>query len=251
MKNNLTYFLGTHQPSWLPKTKVPLFVSFNRLTRYKKLPKSLGTWALDSGAFSELFRHGKWRLAPAEYAEGVRKLDKQIGKLKWASIQDWLCTPAVLRQTGLSLKVHQRRTVENLYILRKIAPEIRWLPILQGWSSQSYLDHLGMYKAKGFDLRQEPLVGVGSIAVRQTSEILLDVLHRLHDDGLAIHAFGLSISGLMQVCRLIASSDSMVWSFTARRRQLKHQGCKENHDVCNNCLAYALAWRRNLLSRIH
>ncbi len=202
----IEYFLGTHQPGWLRKTTVPLFVSYPRLLQYQDLPRSQTDWALDSGGFTQLLKHGRWTTSPSEYADTVRRLAKEVGRLKWASIQDWLCAPASLHSTGLSVLVHQRRTVDSLYRLRSIAPDVRWLPILQGWTPSSYLDHLGMYRAAGFALERERLVGVGSLAQRQQAPALIETLAALHDAGLNIHAFGLSIAGLSKARRYIASS---------------------------------------------
>lgn len=250
MGRRFHYFLGTHQPNWLTETRVPLFISFSRLNRYKTLPRSRSAWAMDSGAFSQLYTNGKWTWSPQKYADEVRRIAEEVGLLQWASIQDWLCTPAVLRCTRLSIRAHQRNTVRSLVTLRTLAPEIRWLPILQGWNVRSYLNHLAMYESQGFMLASEPLVGVGSLAIRQTSSEVASLLRALHDQGLRIHAFGLSITGLRSVHPLIESSDSMVWSFVARRRKIKHAGCRQVHTVCNNCLSYALAWRRRVVSQI-
>src|SRR5262249_50690028 len=150
--------------------------SFTRLCGYKKLPRAKSPWGLDSGAFSELLKHGRWTVTAPLYAAGVRRMNEEIGKLQWASIQDWICSPAVLQRTGLSLRAHQIKTVDSLYMLRKLAPEIAWLPILQGWNFDSYLAHLRMYRARGFALEKERLVGVGSLASRQHSEALPQIL---------------------------------------------------------------------------
>ena len=48
------FYLGTHQPQWLALLEVPLFVSHRRLAKRTRLPRSCGSWALDSGGFSEL-----------------------------------------------------------------------------------------------------------------------------------------------------------------------------------------------------
>jgi len=246
----MQYFLGTHQPGWLSKTQIPLFVSIKRLRGYKTLPKAKAPWGLDSGAFSELLNHGRWTISAPHYADNVRRINEEIGNLQWASIQDWICSPAVLQRTGLSLKVHQTKTVDNLYKLRKLAPEIKWLPVLQGWNVKSYLTHLRMYRTRGFALEKEKLVGVGSLANRQQSEELPEILTALNAEGLRIHAFGLSLVGLKKVSNMITSSDSMVWSFVARRRRIKYGRCQERHLVCNNCLSYALSWRRQVLSQL-
>ena len=57
------FYLGTHHPSWLRKTDVPLFVSRRRLAGLKTLPRARGPWALDSGGFQELILHGEWTVS--------------------------------------------------------------------------------------------------------------------------------------------------------------------------------------------
>ena len=246
----MKFFLGTHQPGWLTKTRVPLFVSFTRLRVYKTLPRAKSPWALDSGAFSELFRNGQWTISARQYANGVRRLQEQVGRLEWASIQDWICSPVVIKRTGLEVTTHQKKTIESLQTLRHLAPEVSWLPVLQGWDVQSYLTHLRMYQRNGFRLDREPLVGVGSLATRQKSDEIVRVLATLRAEGIKTHAFGLSLLGLQRVSGFIESSDSMVWSFTARRRRIKLRRCRAHHSVCNNCLKYAIAWRRHVLSHL-
>jgi hypothetical protein len=221
-----------------------------RFRNYKKLPKATSPWGLDSGAFSELLNNGRWTISAHKYADSVRRLNEEIGNLQWASIQDWICSPAVLKKTGLSLRLHQKKTVDNLYALRKFAPEINWLPVLQGWNVESYIEHIRMYEAHGFALDKEMLVGVGSLANRQRSEELPKILTALKTEGLNTHAFGLSITGLSKVHNMIASSDSMVWSFVARKRRIKYSKCRQDHKICNNCLVYALSWRKQILSQL-
>ena len=242
----MNFFLGTHQPGWLARTRVPLFVSYKRLKSYKALPKATSRWALDSGAFSELADYGRWTLAPRKYAEAVQRLQETIGNLQWASIQDWICSPAVLARTRLAIKSHQMRTIESFHTLQRWAPEVRWIPILQGWDVESYIAHLEMYKVSGIELDREELVGVGSLASRQQSDDVPQVLSRLQANRLRIHGFGLSLAGLKRVSGSLVSADSMVWSFIARRRRLKYDRCRSKHSVCNNCLAYALSWRRQI-----
>jgi hypothetical protein len=246
----MQFFLGTHQPGWLTRTRASLFVSFPRLRVYKTLPRAKSSWALDSGAFSELVANTRWTVPPRKYADSVRRLQQQIGKLEWASIQDWICSPMVLQRTGLTITTHQKRTIENLHVLRYLAPEITWLPVLQGWNLESYLAHFEMYKSAGIRLVNERLVGVGSLANRQRSDDVVRILATLRTEGIAAHAFGLSLAGLKRVSCLVESADSMAWSFTARKRRIKHKSCQARHPTCNNCLIYALWWRRHLLSRL-
>jgi hypothetical protein len=90
------FYLGTHRPDWLAKVGVPLFVSRRQLARYKRLPRAIAPWALDSGGFTELAEHGRWTLTPAEYVAEVRRYAREVGGLAWAAIQDWMCEPQVI-----------------------------------------------------------------------------------------------------------------------------------------------------------
>ena len=80
-----TFLLGTHQPGWLRKARVPLFVSDTRLREYKTLPHAAAPWSLDSGGFTELQRNGAWTVSPAEYIARVRRYRDEIGHLAWAA----------------------------------------------------------------------------------------------------------------------------------------------------------------------
>src|SRR5690348_3500846 len=97
-----SFYLGSHQPNWLTKVDVPLFISHKRLCRYKTLPKAKTRWSLDSGAFSEIAKHGRWTLSPDDYLTAVRRYRDDIGKLDWAAPQDWMCEPAMTILTGLT-----------------------------------------------------------------------------------------------------------------------------------------------------
>ena len=76
----LAFWLGTHEPSWLRRTDVPLFVSTRRLQRLRRLPSAVGPWALDSGGFTELSMFGEWQTSPAQYAAHVRRYAAEVGE---------------------------------------------------------------------------------------------------------------------------------------------------------------------------
>jgi integrase len=58
----------------------------------RRLPRARCRWALDSGGFTELSLFGRWQTTPAAYAAAVARYTDQIGKLAWASPQDWMFT---------------------------------------------------------------------------------------------------------------------------------------------------------------
>lgn len=243
-----TFWLGSHMPSWLAATDVPLFISRHRLAPRKTFPRALGSWALDSGGFSELSLRGGWTITPRQYAGEVRRFSQEIGKMEWAAAQDWMCEPVILKQTGLTVREHQTRTVCNYLTLRDMAPDLPWVPVLQGWEHNDYLRHVEMYGRAGVDLSALPVVGLGSVCRRQHTGGVEWLIRQLAADyGLRLHGFGFKTLGLGRVADSLASADSMAWSMAARRDK-PLTGC--SHATCANCLRYALNWRRNLLGRI-
>jgi hypothetical protein len=118
----------------------PPVISHKRLVGYKKrLPKARCRWALDSGAFSELSAHGRWKLSPEDYVAAVRRYAVEVGRLDWAAPQDWMCEPFILAKTGLSVVEHQRRTVDNYLRLKGLAPDLPFVPVLQWLTLDDYL----------------------------------------------------------------------------------------------------------------
>src|SRR3954462_4006122 len=111
---SLTFYLGVPGPGWLAEAGVPTFVAYPTLRNRKVLPRAIAPWALDSGGYTELRKHGEWRQSPKAYAAGVRRLQHEVGMLDFACPQDWVCAPPTLAATGLSVRDHQDRTVTNL-----------------------------------------------------------------------------------------------------------------------------------------
>lgn len=245
----VTLFLGTHQPCWLARLAVPLFVSHRRLHARRHLPRACADWALDSGGFSELSLFGGWRTKPRNYARAARRYMEEIGRLRWAAIQDWMCEPWMLRRTGLSLREHQRRTVDSFERLRELAPEVPWAPVLQGWQLPDYLRHLEFYCRRGHELREERVVGLGSMCRRQGTAEAERIVRELAALGLRLHGFGFKIQGLARASDALVSSDSLAWSFDARR-SAPLEGCEGKHKNCANCERFALAWWHRVRAKV-
>lgn len=243
------FYLGTHRVPFLERTDVPLFVSRRILFSRKKLPRAIGRWALDSGGFTELNLHGEWRVSPRQYIQEINRFSSEIGNLDWASQQDWMCEDFVLKKTGLSVLVHQEKTIDNFLELRSLESNTSIIPVLQGYSIQDYRRHVDMYAARGVSLLDEPTVGVGSVCRRQGSNDITRLFGSLRSLGFKnLHGFGVKASGLKKTSDL-KSSDSMAWSFAARKK--RHETvCPEGKKTCAHCLHYALSWRDSVLSRI-
>lgn len=239
----MQFYLGTHMVSWLGRTDVPLFVSHRRLMKQASWPKVTGPWALDSGGFSEISIFGEFRTTPQEYAKRVGEYQDAIGHMDWAAPQDWMCEPWIIQQTGLSVLEHQQRTIDNYLELMSLGGP--FIPVLQGWEQRDYFNHVAMYGKQGINLQQEPVVGVGSVCRRQNTREATDIFSSLSAAGLRLHGFGVKVTGYRVYGHYLHSADSMAWSFAARKRQIKLDGC--THARCNNCLIWALQWREKEL----
>jgi hypothetical protein len=240
------FFLGSHQPAWLARVDVPLMVSHRTLHARRRLPRARARWALDSGGFTELAMFGRWQTTPAAYADAVARYAEEIGQLAWASPQDWMCEPAMLARTGLTVQHHQALTVDNYCTLRQLAPHLPFIPVVQGWSISDYLACIHRYQQAGVDLAAVPLVGLGSVCRRQATGQIGAITGELARAGLRLHGFGVKRGGLARYADHLDSADSLAWSIHARHRP-PLAGCT-SHRNCANCPRYALAWRAQVLA---
>ncbi|MEV6601359.1 hypothetical protein AB0M36_31570 [Actinoplanes sp. NPDC051346] len=255
--------LGTHQPGWLGKAHVPLFVSDTRLRVYKTLPRAAAPWACDSGGFSELQKYGRWTIGPREYVARLRRYRDEIGSLRWAAPQDWMresivinggqIGPVKFAGTHLSVAEHQRRTVLNFAQLCDLASDLNIVPAVQGDSPDAYRRCVDLYWSMiRVDLTTLPLVAVGSVCRIQGTREAGHILAALHAAGVRrLHGFGFKTLGLAAYGHLLTSADSLAWSEVARKMRrpaLPQCVAAGRHKNCANCLDFALHWRTRVLS---
>ncbi len=242
-----TFYLGTHEVSWLTNEVGPLFISHRRLALRKRLPRAATRWALDSGGFSELELHGRWVTTPTEYIDATRQYVSEIGMLDWAAPMDWMCEPKMLARTGLTVEDHQRRTITNF-----LNPRARPRATL-------YPGHTGM-DASGLRAVRHPLRSRrGESQPRGTGRRWLGLSPARHAGGRRNH---------LGTCRRRLVT-SWFWSEGARdceRRRCPHvrrfdgvvlprsagralPGCQ--HQRCSNCIRYAERWRTRLLAQVY
>lgn len=219
------FYLGTHEPTWLNKSHVPLFVSAVRLrSRCKrKLPRARVPWALDSGGFSVIKGPKGYPQSPEVYAAEVRRWRDRIGPMDFAAIQDWMCEDKKLALTGFTVEEHQRRTVQSWLDLRRIAPELPWLPVLQGFTRDEYMRCFAMYRDAGTDLRGR-WVGIGSVCRREDTAEAEEIIREFAGMGLHLHGFGFKTEGVERCRKALFSADSLAWSDAARHRSNAAKG---------------------------
>jgi len=247
----MKFYLGTNKAGWLQKSTVPLFVSHRTLRSRVKRQPAIVNWALESGGFTELSLNGKWTISPEEYARYALTYKVNYGRMDFASQQDWMCEDVMLERTGKTVAEHQYLTTQNLLDLRRIEPKVHFIPVIQGKTTEDYLRHIGQFRDAGIDLTNEPTVGIGSVCRRQSTKEIVPIIEAVTSCGLKLHGFGMKTIGLQKVSHLMASADSMAWSFTARKQQLRMQSCTHRAPRCSDCLDFATFWRNNLLEKLN
>lgn len=188
-------------------------------------------WILDSGAFTEVARHGGYRHGVEQYYWQICRWSR-CGNLLIAVAQDWMCESFALARTGLTVEKHQQLTTERYDQLIKLNSPVPIMPVLQGYRVSEYLAHLYMY---GERLTIGAWVGVGSVCRRngKPDDEVLDILATIKQvrPDLRLHGFGLKQLALenQAVRSLLYSCDSMAWSVprkfgnTTPELELAHQ----------------------------
>jgi hypothetical protein len=234
-------------PHWLAELDVPLFASHRRLAGRRTLPRARTGWALDSGGFTELSMFGGWRTAAEDYVAAVRRYATENGNLEWAAPMDWMCEPVMLAKTGLDVPDHQRRTVDNFLRLRDLAPDLPFIPVIQGVGHRG-LPALHRPLRSGRNRPDDlPDCGAGQRVPPTGHHRVVTLVGVLAGQGLRLHGFGVKTAGARLYAPALLSADSMSWSYRGR----KIRGCSPTHASEANCARFALTWRSRLLDAAH
>jgi hypothetical protein len=275
---------NTHMTSWLWDKKHEqtlkgrtLFVAVPRLiTRKSPFPRALHPYCIDSGGFSELQKYGRWRMTAVEYAALIRRIVGQLGPelCRWVAPQDCMCEDLVvyggIGQRGVvfagtremrgltpgdpeqdrttAVRIHQRLTVDNFVELTTLAPEIKFIPVLQGQTLEDYDYCDQLYRQAGIELAKAPVVGLGSVCRRQATSEIEEIVSHFHAKGYRLHGFGVKTLGLSRYAHKIVSADSLAWSDVARKEEIQLPG--HTHKNCANCADWASAWHSRILASL-
>lgn len=276
-------YLGTHEIHWLSDKRygkllagLTLFVAIPRLIMRKTpFPKALHKYCIDSGGFSELQKYGIWRLTAREYVALIRRIVGELGPdlCQWVAPQDCMTEQIVIEggvgRRGVIFKgtremrglkpgepeqdrltavaIHQQLTLDNYLELTALAPEIRFIPVLQGQTLEDYERHAQMYRDAGVDLTAAPVVGLGSVCRRQATTEIEEIVGHFHAQGLRLHGFGVKTKGLERYAAKVVTADSLAWSDGAREDKVQLFGC--THKNCASCPFWAYRWHQGIVRR--
>lgn len=179
------------------------FVSANRLWKRKSLFE-INEWIMDSGAFSEIQKHGDFVHEKEEYLD----LATKFNPLYFVS-QDYLVFDG---DNEAEIKEKQKKTIERFSWFFSKKQNV--MPVIHGNTPRQYLDHL-----KAYNFPNGAYVGVGSLVPKGLGlkTWILEEIKSFRPD-LKLHGFGLKKTELCnsRIRELIYSADSMAWSFAAR-----------------------------------
>lgn len=214
----MRFYTGCHQPSDAKHLDFP-FISRNRL-RNRKSGFEVGDWIMDSGAFTQILKHGGYTEGVEEYAAQIKRWSTN-GNLMAAVAQDYMCEAHMLKITGKTILEHQQMTIERFdALLACDTGGVHIMPVLQGYAPEDYMRHIQMY---GDRLTPGMWVGVGSVCKRNGNPAaIVRVLQAIKDarPDLRLHGFGLKSTALSSphITGLLHTADSMAWSFAARKQ---------------------------------
>lgn len=227
----MQFYVGMHNPHHAHHVD-RAFISINRLRgRISSFPAN--AWIMDSGAFTEISTHGRYRDDTDVYAHRIARWASAGNNLEAAVCQDFMCEPFILQKTGGTIEQHQRWTIERfddlMMDVRMLGCRLPLIPVLQGWTPEDYVAHLHQYAGR---LSEGMRVGVGSVCKRNARpQSVFDILHAIKAErpDLRLHGFGLKITALKNdaIRELLYSADSMAWSFAARRQGRDANGWAE------------------------
>jgi hypothetical protein len=249
------FFVGLHQPSDAHRFD-DACISINRL-RGRKKPIEGVKVLVDSGAFTELNLHGRYRHSVDEYAAELHRLyTAGVVNIEAAVAQDYMCEAFMLAKTGMTVEQHQQLTIERYDALvaaleRLFGGSVPFpvVPVLQGYAPADYVRHVVAY---GDRLKPGMWVGVGSVCKRNgTPEAIAAVLRAIKTvrPDLQLHGFGVKKTSLLNyvVRSLLATADSMAWSFAARKQGRDPNDWREAKAfvrVIMDTVHQAAAWRQ-------
>jgi hypothetical protein len=240
----LVFYPGIHDPH-MAKHLPRVCLSIARLTRRpRKGQIKCQEILLDSGAFSELALHGRYRDDVDAYARNLEMAYKLAPTIIAAVGQDYMCEPFILAKTGLTIADHQWLTIDRYDRLLEKGPPMPILPVLQGFAPEDYTRHLAAY---GTRLAKGAWVGVGSVCKRNSAPAevanVLSAIKAARPD-LRLHGFGIKLTSLKNsaVRNCLATADSMAWSYNARRNGRDRNAWQEAAAFADKVMAnYASA----------
>lgn len=182
-------------------------------------PDVVGGMCVDSGGFTAARRYGRYPWPPAQYADFIRAVSRDV-PLAFAAIMDYACERGVDRSVLATNQARIDATIANEIACRAADPDLPWLPVLQGNTLDERAYDIERRRAIG--LLPSDYAGIGSVcgrgarAARQVVRFYDSVL-----PGVKLHGFGMHIGALDDpvVMGALRSWDSYSWTWARGARK--------------------------------
>lgn len=214
---------------------------------YRTPPDCLASLVLDSGGFQAARKWGAYPWDAAQYAHWGQRYQASGVPLTWLAILDFACEHGVNRAQHATNAQRIQATLTNAARCRDAAPDLPWLPVVQGYTLDEYGQCIEGYQREGWDLRYCGLGTMCGRPVRQARSILRGL--RQHYPTLVYHVFGMHLGVLDDAvaARGVHSWDSYAWDWVPngaagraawRRRQRYLPGWTYSREVRARAEAY-------------
>ena len=199
---------------------------------------------VDSGGYHHMNAGtGEYESSDEEYIGYLR----DVGPDVWV-YRDYPCEPGLLDELGRTVAGQMHRTVRHHDRLdAKIDDNLRrdGMVVLQGWTTEEYLDCLDRFRDRGLPMHT---VGIGSVCRRGQDREIADIILAIRDeldDKTHLHAFGVkgSVLRFKEVCEALDSADSGAYDYKLGR-------FGSGASTWRDSARYYLNWRNRLSERI-
>lgn len=173
---------------------------------------------IDSGGFTAAKRWGAYPWEPAQYAEFIRAVSRDV-PLDFCAILDYACERGVNREHYQTNVERIEATIENERACREAAPDLPWLPVLQGdtLEERSY----DLSRRRGLGMLPTDYAGIGSVCGRGAKAARAVIrFYAAHLFGVRYHAFGMHVGAMDDkvVPGALRSWDSYSWTWARGAR---------------------------------
>lgn len=190
--------------------------SDRRRFRIRRPPaEHIASLCVDGGGFTAARRWGTYPWSPEQYADFIRAVARDV-PLDFCAVLDYACERGVDRSVLATNRERIEVGLENERACREAAPDLPWLPVLQGDSLEERAYDLALRRRE--DLVPAEYAGVGSVCgrgakgAREAITWLRGQLPRVQ-----FHGFGLHVHALRDpvVYDALRSWDSYSWTWPA------------------------------------
>lgn len=214
-----------------------VMISYTALRKRKKT-FSVGNWIMDSSAFYEICKYGHHRDSVETYSYNISRWAAN-GNMQAAVVQDWVCEPLAIKQSGLNVKAHQklsRASWDALVSLRGLDSSPPIMPVIQGFRVHEFVEDIAAY---GDSIPKGWWVGVGSLCKKNAKpDEVVEILRAIHAvrPDIKMHGFGIKVLALANrdVGELLYSSDSRAWSYPTRFMSTEERKAVNYLDLAHN-----------------